>query len=215
MGAAQTVIHIDGGSRGNPGLGAFAYSIARPGRPALEEAGVLRGVTNNVAEYTALVRALRKAAELGLDDFLINSDSELLVKQMSGEYRVKHEDLKPLYAEASRLREGFSRVTIRHVRREHNRRADELCNLAMDGSPTLPLEVPDAPPEPVAVVESAAPARPRAKLPDDSAVRGRALTLLTHAGVANPAALWADLWFVLADEKVLKGTRASKRSDEE
>src|SRR5271166_5152571 len=94
-------IHTDGASRGNPGDAAFAYTIARDGLPTIEEAGCLGRVTNNQAEYTALVRALEHALRLGPDNrLLIHSDSELMVKQMRGEYKVKNEDLRDLYEQA-------------------------------------------------------------------------------------------------------------------
>mgnify|MGYP000981837456 CR=1 FL=1 len=126
-------IHIDGAARGNPGPAAYAVVLARPGLPPVEEAATMGTATNNVAEYTALVNALHIATELGLKKLDIFSDSELLVKQMAGEYRVKHPDLQPLYKEASELRKGFAAVRIRHVRREQNKRADALCNEALDG----------------------------------------------------------------------------------
>jgi ribonuclease HI len=128
----DATIHIDGAARGNPGPAAYAVVVARPGQPVVEEAGTLGTATNNVAEYTALVNALHLAAELGLKKLDIFSDSELLVKQMAGEYRVKHPDLQPLYQEASGLRKGFDAVRITHVRREQNKRADALCNEALD-----------------------------------------------------------------------------------
>ncbi len=87
-----------------------------------------------MAEYTALVRALERAVQFRADRLLIHSDSELLVKQMNGEYRVKNADLKTLYGRAKQLVAGFGSVTFRHVRREDNRRADELCNDALDGN---------------------------------------------------------------------------------
>ena len=126
-------IHIDGAAHGNPGPAAFAFVIARPGEPALEEAECLGATTNNIAEYTALVRALKRAAELGGRQLTIFSDSELLVKQMNGEYRVKNEDLKVLHTQARELLPRFQRVTLQHVRREQNARADALCNRALDG----------------------------------------------------------------------------------
>jgi ribonuclease HI len=127
-------INIDGASRGNPGPAAYAYVISRPGHPVIENAECLPATTNNSAEYTALVRALERAAELGAERLLIKSDSELLVKQMNGQYRVKHPDLRPLYEKAGALRRQFQKVTIVHVPRAENRRADELCNLALDGA---------------------------------------------------------------------------------
>src|SRR5262249_21646629 len=128
-------IHTDGASRGNPGAAAFAYVIRRDGEAPIEEAGCLGQMTNNQAEYTALVRALEHALQLGPHHrLLIHSDSELMVKQMKGEYRIKDPGLRSLYQEAARLWGGFDeRPRIVHVRREQNSRADELCNLALDG----------------------------------------------------------------------------------
>src|SRR5262245_41798893 len=123
-------IHTDGGARGNPGPAAYSYVIARPGQPAVEDCGVIGETTNNIAEYTALVKALERAGELGGKRLAVHSDSELMVKQMLGQYKVKHEGLKPLYEQAKRLAGGFDRVTYKHVFREDNKRADELCNLA-------------------------------------------------------------------------------------
>src|SRR5262245_54308035 len=113
-------VRIDGASRGNPGPAAYAVVIERPGQPAYEEADCLAETTNNVAEYTALLNALERAEELGGRSLVIFSDSELLVKQMNGEYRVKSEELKPLHGEASERLRSFRKVTIRHVRRDQN-----------------------------------------------------------------------------------------------
>ncbi len=126
-------VNIDGAARGNPGPAAFAYVIARDGEPLLEEAGCLGSATNNFAEYTALVHALERARELGGERLIIRSDSELLVKQMNGEYRVKNPQLKALHERAIRLRDQFSSVSIVHVRRAENSHADRLCNEALDG----------------------------------------------------------------------------------
>jgi ribonuclease HI len=132
---ANLRIHTDGASRGNPGKAAYAYVIEPDDGDAIEEAGCLGTLTNNQAEYTALVRALEHALELGRHHRLIvSSDSELLVKQMNGEYKVKNEDLRDLFLQAQDLSKRFAGgVTIRHVRREQNRRADALCNEALDG----------------------------------------------------------------------------------
>jgi ribonuclease HI len=133
--ATTLTIHTDGASRGNPGAAAFAYVISRDGQPPIEEADCLGQMTNNQAEYTALVRALEHALELGPHHrVIVHSDSELMVKQMNGEYRVKNGDLRELYEQACALRKRFDcPVTIRHVRREQNKRADQLCNEALDG----------------------------------------------------------------------------------
>src|SRR5438874_2135799 len=119
---AVLTIHTDGASRGNPGEAAFAYVIRQNGQEPIEEAGYLGQITNNQAEYTALVRALEHALELGSHhSVIVHSDSELMVKQMRGEYRVKNADLRPLYEQARDLARQFSAgVTYRHVRREQN-----------------------------------------------------------------------------------------------
>jgi ribonuclease HI len=128
-------IYTDGASRGNPGAGAYAYVISREGEPDIAEADCLGRMTNNQAEYTALIRALEHALELGAEhQVVVYSDSELMVKQMSGHYAVKNADLRPLYEEARDLaRELKGGVTFRHVPRALNSRADALCNEALDG----------------------------------------------------------------------------------
>ena len=128
-------IHTDGASRGNPGAAAFAYVISRKGSSPIENAGCLGDMTNNQAEYTALVRALEHALKVGPDHrIVLNSDSELMVKQMKGEYKVKNEELRPLYQRAKELADRFTGgVSFVHVRRELNKRADQLCNIALDG----------------------------------------------------------------------------------
>ena len=103
-------MHIDGAARGNPGPAAYAVVLARPGQPVVEEADTIGTATNNVAEYTALVEGLALAAELGVKRLAVFSDSELMVKQMNGEYRVKNPDLLPLYQEAKRLAARVRRV---------------------------------------------------------------------------------------------------------
>jgi ribonuclease HI len=131
-------IYTDGGSRGNPGPAAYAYVIKRAGAADIEEKCYLGQTTNNIAEYTGMVKALEHALELGGRRIVVNSDSELMVKQMNGEYRVKNEGLKPLFDQASKLRRQFESVTFKHVYREQNSQADGLCNEAMDDrSPTV------------------------------------------------------------------------------
>ena len=125
----------DGGARGNPGPAAFAYVLETEDGEALDAHGERIGVaTNNVAEYRALVAGLARAAELGVTGLEVVSDSELLVKQMRGEYRVKNEALRQLNEEAARLARGLGRVEYRHVRRAHNELADRLVNEALDAA---------------------------------------------------------------------------------
>jgi ribonuclease HI len=125
-------IYTDGGSRGNPGPAAYAYVIKRPGEVDVQENGFLGETTNNIAEYTGLVKALEHAKELGGHKLVVNSDSELMVKQMNGQYKVKNEGLRPLYNQAALMRKQFDSVVIKHIYREQNAQADALCNEAMD-----------------------------------------------------------------------------------
>ena len=128
-------LSTDGGARGNPGPAAFGYVLEADDGTVLAAHGERIGVaTNNVAEYRALVAGLEKAAELGLDEVEVVSDSELLVKQMRGEYRVKNAVLAELNDEAARLARRIGRVTYRAVRREHNELADRLVNEALDAA---------------------------------------------------------------------------------
>src|SRR5271167_3526194 len=97
------IVHTDGGARGNPGPAAYAFVIKPPAGEVVEGAGCIGANTNNVAEYTALIRALERAKELGARRLHVHSDSELMVKQMRKEYQVKHDGLKPLFIQATAL----------------------------------------------------------------------------------------------------------------
>ena len=126
-------LYTDGGSRGNPGPAAAAYVLETDDGTVLEARGEAIGVaTNNVAEYRALVAGLEKALERGLDEVEVVSDSELLVKQMNGEYRVKNAALVELSLDAARLARQIGRVRYRAVRRTENELADSLVNEALD-----------------------------------------------------------------------------------
>ena len=125
--------YIDGGARGNPGPAGYGVRIEAPdGSLVAELHGGLGIATNNVAEYNGLLAALRYAQQHGHRVVCIKSDSELLVKQMKGEYRVKNPGLQPLYRQACSLADMLDRVAYEHVRREQNAHADRLANLAMD-----------------------------------------------------------------------------------
>ena len=126
-------VYIDGGARGNPGPAGYGVSIQDPDGAVLDELhGGLGIATNNVAEYSGLLAALRWAAEHGHRKVHVRADSELLVKQMRGEYRVKNEGLKPLFLQACALVRRIGDVSFEHVRREMNKEADRLSNLGMD-----------------------------------------------------------------------------------
>jgi ribonuclease HI len=126
-------LYTDGGARGNPGPAAYAFVLEAEDGTVLAAEGQAIGIaTNNVAEYSALVAGLERAVELGLDDVEVVSDSELLVKQMRGEYRVKNDALRALSLEAAGLARKLRRIEYRAVRREHNELADRLVNEALD-----------------------------------------------------------------------------------
>ncbi|MEJ2703390.1 MAG: phosphoribosylglycinamide formyltransferase [Sedimentisphaerales bacterium] len=129
----EIVARIDGGSRGNPGPAAAAFVLAdREGTRLQARAFFLGEATNNVAEYTALVKALEATGRLSAERITVFADSELLVKQINGEYRVKSEQIRPLYERAAHLLSQFRKWTVRHVPRQKNKEADKLVNQALD-----------------------------------------------------------------------------------
>jgi ribonuclease HI len=128
-------LFTDGGSRGNPGPAAYGYVIEAEDGSVLASRGEAIGVaTNNVAEYQALLAGLETAAEMGVNDLEVVSDSELLVKQMRGEYKVKNVALRALWEEAQSLSRRLGSVSYKAVRREQNELADRLVNEALDRS---------------------------------------------------------------------------------
>jgi ribonuclease HI len=130
------VANIDGASRGNPGPASYAVVIRDPeGKTTLELAKRLGRETNNVAEYYALLAALDYAAASGITALRVRSDSELLVRQMQGRYKVKSPELKPLHERAQKVSRQLAYFAIEHVRREQNRDADALANVALDSGP--------------------------------------------------------------------------------
>ena len=135
----MTVAYTDGGSRGNPGPAGWGVRIEDGNGNLVEEfCGSLGTATNNVAEYTGLLAALHWALAHSVTTLRVRSDSELLVKQMKGVYRVKNPGLQPLYREAQQLAARIGRVTFEHVRREQNTDADRLANKAMDDAAAAP-----------------------------------------------------------------------------
>lgn len=131
--ATEWTVRCDGGSRGNPGPGAAAWVLTDPRGAEIEALGEYLGsVTNNVAEYRALIAGLASAAKHEVARLRVCMDSELVVRQMTGEYRVKHAGLKPLHAEAREAAARIGTVRFEAVRREQNARADQLVNLTLD-----------------------------------------------------------------------------------
>ena len=128
-------LSTDGGSRGNPGPAAYGYVLEAEDGTVLDARGEAIGTaTNNVAEYSGLIAGLESALERGVEEIEVVSDSELLVKQMRGEYKVKNETLRELVDDANALADKLKRVTYTAVRREHNELADRLVNEALDSA---------------------------------------------------------------------------------
>lgn len=194
----ELTVHIDGAARGNPGPAAFATIFTRNGTVVAREAGCLGRATNNVAEYTALVRALEKAVELSAQRLHIHSDSELLVKQMNGEYKVKNPDLRELYDQAQQLSRCFAQVRITHVARGMNADADRMCNEALDGKAHQGGK-------------TTKPSKPAAGVLDQ--VREEAILCLQAAAQAwangnpanpPPADVWDQLWSILEEHRLVR-----------
>ncbi len=131
----KVVVHVDGGSRGNPGPAAAGAVVSTPEGEVLDESAETLGVcTNNVAEYRALLLGLARAKELGATEVEVVNDSELIAKQVNGQYKVKHADMKPLHAGALQVLSGFDRWKVRTVPRAQNSHADALVNQALDAA---------------------------------------------------------------------------------
>ncbi len=129
----KLIVHVDGGARGNPGPAAAACVVTSPDGALVDERAQLLGtVTNNVAEYRALLLGLARARELGADEVEVIGDSELIAKQVQGLYKVKHPSMRPLYLEAMEALRAFERWSIRTVPRAQNAEADALVNAALD-----------------------------------------------------------------------------------
>jgi len=129
----KVIVHVDGGARGNPGPAAAASVLRSPEGDLLDEATQLLGsVTNNVAEYRALLLGLQRARALGADEVEVIGDSELIAKQVLGLYKVKHAGMRPLYLDAMQALRGFQSWSIRTVPRAQNADADALVNAALD-----------------------------------------------------------------------------------
>jgi ribonuclease HI len=131
----KLVVHVDGGARGNPGPAAIGVVVSAADGGLVEELGEPIGeTTNNVAEYRALLRGLERARALGAEEVEVVGDSELVAKQINGQYKVKHAGLKPLHTEALQALAGFDRWRVRTVPRAQNAAADALVNAALDAA---------------------------------------------------------------------------------
>lgn len=129
----KLIIYTDGGARGNPGPAGIGAVIKNETREIISEISEYLGeTTNNQAEYKAVIAALSRARELGAEEIDFYLDSELVVKQINGEYKVKNKDLAPLFVKIYNARQGFKKTIFKHIPREKNKEADRLANMAMD-----------------------------------------------------------------------------------
>lgn len=206
MPGPKVTVYTDGASRGNPGPAAAAFVIAHDDVPILEYAEPIGKATNNVAEYTAMIRALDCCQHLGVKTLQLHSDSELMVKQMRGEYQVKHPDILPLFAKARDLVSAFKHVVFVHVPRAENADADRLGNEALDGHPhPLPpldgFRLPEAEPDDNELIPEAA----------QIAVLQRAFDAWSSGDTSlKPADVWSELQKSLALEGRLTPPKGSK-----
>jgi ribonuclease HI len=133
--AKRVIVNVDGGARGNPGPAAIAaVAVDAKGNELAERSELIGEATNNVAEYRALLLGISLAAELGADEVELIGDSELIVRQVKGDYKVKQEHLRPLHTKALDALRELPKWSIRSVKREQNTRADELVNEALDSA---------------------------------------------------------------------------------
>ncbi|MCP4260138.1 MAG: phosphoribosylglycinamide formyltransferase [Planctomycetes bacterium] len=129
----KIIAYIDGGSRGNPGPAAAGFTLADSAGTQLEGKGFFLGqATNNIAEYTSFLKALEASKQTGAEQLTVFSDSELLVRQINGQYKVKSENIRPLFQKAVDLLDGFTSWQVYHIPREQNKQADKLVNQALD-----------------------------------------------------------------------------------
>lgn len=197
MPANLVSIYTDGASRGNPGRAAISFCLEGDGVAPVEFSEAIGIRTNNFAEYTAMIRALKFASEIGATRVRLHSDSELMVKQMRGQYRVKHADIIPLHRAASDLVAKFERVEFVHVLRGENAEADHLCNEALDGRPS-PIGAADR------LLASAAATVEAAPIDAVLEFFERLHADWTAGHGATPEQAWLELRQVLLELKLLK-----------
>ena len=125
-------VFIDGASRGNPGPSGIGVVLKEGEKEVHTLYKFIGEATNNIAEYTAAIHGLQEALRLGYTEVLLRMDSELVAKQLNGEYRVRNENIIPLFRKATELINGFGRVDVRHIGREKNKEADKLANKAIN-----------------------------------------------------------------------------------
>ncbi|MGD9110063.1 MAG: phosphoribosylglycinamide formyltransferase [Phycisphaerales bacterium] len=196
----NVTIYTDGGSRGNPGPAAAGYVITGPGGKQLAAKGLYLGeATNNAAEYTAVIKALEHARELTAGSIMLYSDSELLVNQLNGNYKVKSEQLRPMFQKASELLAGFGHWSIEHITRDKNTKADELVNKALN----LQQDV---------SVQKAKPKFNRKPVRLGVLISGGGRTLLNIVECINKSELNAEVAMVISSRSTVAGVERAKKA---
>jgi len=194
----KIIAHIDGGSRGNPGPSAAGFTLNDPSGTQLQaKAYVLGRATNNVAEYTSLVRALEAAKEIGAEQIIVFSDSELLVKQINGQYRVKSKLIKPHYEQSVSLLGRFKSWKIHHITRDKNKQADSLVNQALDAGHNIEIK-----PNPAASSEK--------PILLGVLISGGGRTLLNILEYINAGRLNAEVAAVISSRSTVAGVERAK-----
>ncbi len=207
----KVIVHTDGGSRGNPGPAAAGYTLDDvDGHRLQAKAFFLGETTNNVAEYTALIKALEAVRKLGAKQVTVYSDSELMVRQLSGAYKVKSEAIRPLFEQVNDLRSQFESCLVRHVMREKNEDADRIVNQALDARRTIEEgpapETPRTPTRPslegVTLLDAGG---PRKKLRLGVLISGGGRTMLNLLDAIRRGALQAEIALVISSLSTVAG----------
>jgi phosphoribosylglycinamide formyltransferase-1 len=196
----KIIAHIDGGSRGNPGPAAAGFVLADPAGTQLQAKAFFLGrATNNIAEYTSLVKALEAAKQTGADELIVFSDSELLVKQINGQYKVKSEQIRPLFQQAVRLLRGFKNWKVRHITRDKNIQADKLVNQSLNLRTDIENE--PEPPEPN-----------KKPIRLGVLISGGGTTLLNILEYINQGRLNAEVALVISSRSTVAGVERAKNA---
>ena len=198
----QITVYTDGGSRGNPGPAAAGFVLAKPdGRQIQSKAFFLGETTNNVAEYTAIIKALESAKQVGAKRVTVFSDSELLVKQVNGQYKVKSEQIRPLFQQAVNLMQEFEDCKVNHITRDKNKQADELVNQALN----LEQDIENVP-----ETESAPVAKNKKPIRLGALISGGGTTLMNILEYINKGRLNAEVAVVISSLSTVAGVEKAK-----
>jgi len=203
--STKVIARTEGGSRGNPGPAAAGFVLEDASGKPLQARGFFLGeATNNVAEYTALIKALRAAAEAGADEVTVFSDSELLVKQLNGQYKVRSSLIRPLFEEAAALTAQFSQCDIRHVTRDKNEAADRLVNQALDAGHDIE--------EDIAKTATPRPAPKQKHLRLGVLISGGGRTMLNILDRINEGRLNAEIAVVISSRSTVAGVERAQNA---